>query len=49
MARDTSERRNLERELVAKHSALFTAYADLEKAHAQLFETTSSSPAWPTT
>jgi nitrogen-specific signal transduction histidine kinase len=39
MARDTSERRNLERELVAKHSALFTAYADLEKAHAQLSAT----------
>ena len=39
MARDTSERRNLERELVAKHSALYTAYADLEKAHAQLNET----------
>lgn len=38
MARDTSERRNLERELVAKHSALFTAYADLEKAHASLAE-----------
>jgi PAS domain S-box-containing protein len=38
MARDTSERRNLERELVAKHSALFTAYADLEKAHAKLDE-----------
>ena len=41
MARDTSERRTLERELVAKHSALFTAYADLEKAHAQLSETKS--------
>jgi PAS domain S-box-containing protein len=39
MARDTSERRNLERELVAKHSALFTAYADLEKAHRLLSET----------
>lgn len=39
MARDTSERRNLERELVAKHSALYTAYADLERAHAQLSET----------
>ena len=30
MARDTSERRNLERELVAKHSALH-AYADLRR------------------
>jgi signal transduction histidine kinase len=38
-ARDTSERRLLERELVAKHSALFTAYADLERAHGQLSET----------
>lgn len=36
MARDTSERRMLERELVAKHSALYTAYAELERAHAQL-------------
>jgi PAS domain-containing protein len=35
-ARDTSERRLLERELLAKHSALFTAHADLERAHAQL-------------
>jgi len=39
VARDTSERHLLERELVAKHSALFTAYADLERAHAQLSET----------
>jgi signal transduction histidine kinase len=38
-ARDTSERRLLERELVAKHSALFAAYADLERAHAQLSDT----------
>lgn len=37
-ARDTSERRLLERELLAKHSALFTAHADLERAHAQLSE-----------
>jgi C4-dicarboxylate-specific signal transduction histidine kinase len=36
MARDTTERRQLERELVAKHGALYTAYADLEKAHADL-------------
>jgi PAS domain S-box-containing protein len=35
-ARDTSERRMLERELVAKHTALYTAYADLERAHGQL-------------
>jgi PAS domain-containing protein len=38
-ARDTSERSMLERELMAKHSALFTAYADLERAHLQLSET----------
>lgn len=38
-ARDTSERRILERELLAKHTALFTAHADLERAHAQLSET----------
>jgi signal transduction histidine kinase len=36
MARDTSERRLLETELLAKHSALFTAYAELERAHAEL-------------
>jgi PAS domain S-box-containing protein len=35
-ARDTTERRLLERELVAKHSALFAAHADLEAAYAQL-------------
>lgn len=35
-ARDTSERRILERELVAKHSALVTAHVELERAHAQL-------------
>jgi signal transduction histidine kinase len=39
IARDTSERSLLERELMAKHSALFTAHADLERAHAQLSET----------
>jgi len=39
MARDTSERRSLERELLAKHSALFAAYADLERAYTQLHET----------
>jgi signal transduction histidine kinase len=38
-ARDTSERNLLERELIAKHSALFTAHADLERAHAQLSDT----------
>jgi nitrogen-specific signal transduction histidine kinase len=38
-ARDTSERRLLQRELVAKHSALFTAHAELERAHAQLSAT----------
>src|ERR1041384_2057306 len=38
-ARDASERSLLERELLAKHSALFTAHADLERAHAQLSET----------
>jgi PAS domain S-box-containing protein len=36
MARDTSERTALERELAVKHTALFTAHADLERAHAQL-------------
>ncbi len=36
MARDTGERRVLERELLAKHTALYTAYADLERTHAQL-------------
>jgi PAS domain-containing protein len=35
-ARDTSECRLLQRELVAKHSALYTAHAELERAHAQL-------------
>ncbi len=39
MARDKTERRVLERELLANHSALYTAYADLERAHAQLGET----------
>jgi len=37
-ARDTSERRNLERELVAKHTALFTAHAELERAYLELGE-----------
>lgn len=36
LARDTSERNVLERELVAKHSALIAAYTDLERAHSQL-------------
>lgn len=35
-ARDTSELRLLQRELVAKHSALFAAHGELERAHAQL-------------
>jgi PAS domain S-box-containing protein len=39
MARDTSERRLLECEVMAKHSALFTAHAELERAHMQLTET----------
>lgn len=39
MARDTSERRLLECEVMAKHSALFTAHAELERAHSQLTET----------
>jgi signal transduction histidine kinase len=39
--RDTAERRLLERELVAKHSALFRAHAELEHAHRQLSETKS--------
>lgn len=38
LARDTTERRSLESELVAKHSALFAAHADLERAYAQLAE-----------
>jgi signal transduction histidine kinase len=38
-ARDTTERRTLENELVAKHSALFAAHADLEAAYKQLRET----------
>ncbi len=36
MARDISERRMLEDELQAKHTALFTAHAELEKAHSAL-------------
>jgi len=39
MVRDTSERRLLECEVMAKHSALFTAHAELERAHSQLTET----------
>lgn len=38
-ARDTTERRSLERELVAKHSALFAAHADLEAAYKELRST----------
>ena len=39
MARDTSERRLLECEVMAKHTALFTAHSELERAHSQLTET----------
>ncbi len=39
MARDNGERRLLEQELVAKHSALHAAHTDLGKAYAQLEET----------
>lgn len=38
VARDTSERRLLESEVIAKHSALFLAHAELERAHSQLGE-----------
>ena len=38
IARDTTERRLLERELIAKHTALYAAHADLESAHASLTE-----------
>jgi len=36
LARDTTERRLLESDLVAKHTALYTAYADLENAKNEL-------------
>jgi signal transduction histidine kinase len=39
MARDTTERRLLERELFAKHSALVSAHVDLEAAYRQLRDT----------
>lgn len=39
MARDSSERILLERELLAKHTALFMAHAELERAHTQVTET----------
>ncbi|MBP6634019.1 MAG: PAS domain S-box protein [Kofleriaceae bacterium] len=38
LARDTTERRNLERELVLKHSALIAAHAELERVVNQLRE-----------
>ena len=38
-ARDTTERRTLENELVAKHSALFQTHAELEAAYKELRET----------
>jgi PAS domain S-box-containing protein len=36
MARDTSERRILQRELLAKHTALYQTHAELQRAHADL-------------
>lgn len=36
MARDTSERRALERELQNKHTALYTAHSELERTHSAL-------------
>jgi PAS domain S-box-containing protein len=39
VARDMTIRRNLERDLFAKHSALFAAHADLERTVRQLRET----------
>lgn len=38
LARDTTERRNLERELLNKHSALIAAHAELERVVMQLRE-----------
>lgn len=40
-ARDTTERRQLEREVAAKHSALFAAHAELDAACTQLRDTKS--------
>ena len=42
IARDTTERRLLERELIAKHAALYSAHAELEDAFRQLGETQKS-------
>ena len=39
MARDTTERRALERELMAKHSALYSAHAELERLVGELRRT----------
>ncbi len=36
LARDTAERRSLERDLMAKHSALYAAHAELERVVAEL-------------
>ena len=38
IARDTTEKRRLQSELLAKHAALITAYADLDRAHRELEE-----------
>ena len=39
VARDTTERRRLERELIAKHTALYSAHKELELAFSKLRET----------
>ena len=39
IARDTTERRRLERELISKHTALYSAHAELEQAFRCLRET----------
>ncbi len=39
IARDTTERRILEREVIAKHAALYTAHQELEQAFVRLRET----------
>ena len=39
LARDATERRRLEREVISKHTALYAAHADLERAFASLAET----------
>lgn len=42
IARDTTERRNLERDLIAKHTALYAAHAELGRTVEQLTEAQSS-------